>query len=288
MTGAADPLLPPVPEVPEGERLGAVLADGREVTGVLYRARHDGWDGLWRARESWELTPLLGDTGGAGMAALLSALRRRLDQEAPGTDSACVVTWPSRDMPVARTLLGHGLVPYTVLGVRGPEPVVPAPAAGVTVRPATEADIGELLELWLAELRYSALVGPGRVPEDAAGRLGNELRRALQSGDPVWLAESTGVAAGLAVCGRPAPAPRRLAAGRWGQVGTVSVAATARGTGIGRALMAVVHRDLLARGARGTFLFYSPHNALASVFWHRQGYRPLWTTWEVRPAAALR
>jgi hypothetical protein len=23
-------------------------------------------------------------------------------------------------------------------------------------------------------------------------------------------------------------------------------------------------------------------------FWHRMGYRPLWTTWETRPAATLR
>jgi hypothetical protein len=52
--------------------------------------------------------------------------------------------------------------------------------------------------------------------------------------------------------------------------------------------MARVHQELRTGGATGTYLYYNPTNPLASVFWHRQGYRPLWTTWEVRPAAALR
>jgi len=29
-------------------------------------------------------------------------------------------------------------------------------------------------------------------------------------------------------------------------------------------------------------------NPLSAPFWHRMGYRPLWFTWEARPAAALR
>jgi hypothetical protein len=41
-------------------------------------------------------------------------------------------------------------------------------------------------------------------------------------------------------------------------------------------------------GTRGTYLYYNPPNPISSVFWPRQGYRPLWTLWEVRPATALR
>jgi hypothetical protein len=52
--------------------------------------------------------------------------------------------------------------------------------------------------------------------------------------------------------------------------------------------MAVAHGELARLGAAGTFLYYNPPNPLASVFWPRQGYRPLWTIWEVRPAGALR
>jgi hypothetical protein len=37
-----------------------------------------------------------------------------------------------------------------------------------------------------------------------------------------------------------------------------------------------------------TLLHYSQMNPLSAPFWHRMGYRPLWTTWEARPAASLR
>jgi hypothetical protein len=52
--------------------------------------------------------------------------------------------------------------------------------------------------------------------------------------------------------------------------------------------MAVALHALHRRGATGTFLYFNPPNPLASVFWARQGYRPLWTNWELRPASALR
>jgi hypothetical protein len=35
-------------------------------------------------------------------------------------------------------------------------------------------------------------------------------------------------------------------------------------------------------------LNYAAMNPLSGPFWHRMGYRPVWTTWEVRPALALR
>ncbi|GAB3474703.1 GNAT family N-acetyltransferase [Amycolatopsis cihanbeyliensis] len=291
---ALDPLLPEAAQPPAGERLTATLADGRRVAGVLYRARHapGSLTSLWAAGASWELTPLLGDTGGAGMAALLGALRRRLDRERVGPDSACAVTWPSRDVEVARVLLDHGLVPLDALGVR-PRPPPPAGTSRpeVVIRRARAADEEEIVALRMAELRYSALVGPNTVREDAAEVLAAEVRTRLRRDEPAWLAESAGLAVGLAGCGWGARAGEqrlRLRPGRWGQLHTLSVLPAARGTGIGRALAAVAHDALRAGGARGTFLFYSPANPLSSVFWHRQGYRPLWTFWEVRPASALR
>lgn len=284
---ALDPLLPVEPGASEGERLHARLPGGEEVSGVLYRSRFSGWESLWRATETWELRPLPGATGYDATAALLGALRARLRTARPPRDSACALTWPSRDSGATRALLDGGLTPYTVLGVREAVPVPPdAVAPTVTVRIATPADTDEAVGLWLAELRYSALVGSAVERDGAADWLAAELHRAVRAREGVWLAEADGVPVGLAVCGRPAPHPL-LSEGRWGHVGTVSVASPARGTGVGRALVSVAHRELLAGGARGTHLFYSPHNALSSVFWHRQGYRPLWTTWEVRPAGAL-
>ena len=34
--------------------------------------------------------------------------------------------------------------------------------------------------------------------------------------------------------------------------------------------------------------YYAQLNPLSAPFWNRMGYRPLWTGWEVRPAASLR
>jgi hypothetical protein len=37
-----------------------------------------------------------------------------------------------------------------------------------------------------------------------------------------------------------------------------------------------------------TLLHYEQVNPLSGPFWSHRGYRPLWTSWEARPARALR
>jgi hypothetical protein len=50
-----------------------------------------------------------------------------------------------------------------------------------------------------------------------------------------------------------------------------------------------INRAVLdARGMDTTLLHYAQLNPLSAPFWNRMGYRPLWTGWEVRPAASLR
>jgi GNAT superfamily N-acetyltransferase len=61
-----------------------------------------------------------------------------------------------------------------------------------------------------------------------------------------------------------------------------------RGGGVGEALVRHVHAVLDARGVDTTLLHYAQLNPLSAPFWIRMGYRPLWTGWEVRPAASLR
>lgn len=290
-----DPVLPPAAPPPDGDVLTAALANGERVAGVLGCARHEAGSAptLWSALEVWELHPLLGAAGGAGMEALLREWRRVLDRLAPGTDSACLVTWPSRDAEAGRALLAHGFAPLTTLAVRRATGETTGSSAGLAVRLATGRDLDVMLELELAELEYSALVGAAVARPDARAVKRAALARNLEQGDPVWLAERDGVVVGLAHCRLLDADPSslsgtRLPTGRWGYVNCVSVRAEARGAGVGRALMAVAHRELARRGADSTFLYYNPPNPLASVFWARQGYRPLWTIWELRPADALR
>jgi ribosomal protein S18 acetylase RimI-like enzyme len=293
-----DPLLPRAAPLPDGHVLTAALPRGDRVAGVLTDTVFEPGTAttLWSALELFELHPLLGAAGGAGMDALLREWRRLLDRRQVGADSACLLTWPSRDAQAAQPLLAHGFAPLTSLAVRpvrAGTPVGRAPQAGVRIRPATPADLDVVLALELAELEYSALVGAAIVRPDAEVVKRAALTRHIEQGDAIWLAEREGVVAGVAHCRlldvrSDGLIGTRLRPGRWGYVNCVSVAEDARGAGVGRELMAVAHHELHRRGANGTFLYYNPPNPLASVFWARQGYRPLWTSWELRPATALR
>ena len=66
------------------------------------------------------------------------------------------------------------------------------------------------------------------------------------------------------------------------------VAPGERAGGIGADLVARLHTDISAAGVPVTLLHYEQVNPLSAPFWSQQGYRPLWTDWEARPAAALR
>lgn len=294
-----DPMLPEAAAPPEGHVLTAALSRGDRIAGVLTHSSFAPGTAttLWSALELFELHPLLGAAGEAGMDALLREWRHVLDRRQVGADSACLLTWPSRDAEAARPLMAHGFTPLTCLAVRsvraGDLAEAPARRAGVTVRRATATDLDVVLALEMAELAYSALVGAAIVRPDAGAVKRAALTRHLGQGDPIWLAEHDGVVVGVAHCRLLDVTPDgltgvRLRPGRWGYVNCVSVTDAARGGGVGRELMSVAHHELHRRGATGTFLYYNPPNPLASVFWARQGYRPLWTSWELRPASALR
>ncbi|SEF31962.1 Acetyltransferase (GNAT) family protein [Amycolatopsis pretoriensis] len=289
---ALDPLLPPIAAPPAAsEPLVVVTAGGLRAGGLLTHVVHapGSWPALWGPLEISDLTAVPGDSGAAGLAALLGAWRDRRRGTRPEPDSGCSLAWPSRDAEASAVLLAHDFAPMTHLAVRKPEPPVEAGPARVTVRRAGEGDVEALTDLRLAEWRYTTLVGTARERPGARALLRAEVVRALRFSGLVWLAEDDGVPVGVAVCALTSPAPGdgihgRLRPGRWGYVDTLSVAPEARGGGVGRALMAAAHGDLLRRDVRGTFLFYHPANPLSPVFWHRQGYRPLWTMWIRRPA----
>ncbi|MCG8922221.1 GNAT family N-acetyltransferase [Lentzea sp. CC55] len=288
-----DPLLPPAAEPPtDGHVLTAALADGTRVAGVVSHQRFEphSTTRLWSAAEVWEMVPLVG--GSQGMDALLTRLRRHLDAQDVGEDTACVVHWPSRDVHAARAFLDHGLVPLSVLAVRLGTPDRQL-SRTLTIRRATSNDLETVLQLSLAELEFSSYVGSTVVRPDAAAVKRRALAERLENASPIWLAERDGIAVALAECAVVSSEPGSMAAtrlplGRWGYVNCVSVLPGARGSGIGQQLLAHAHQELHRMGTVGTYLYYNPPNPLSSVFWPRQGYRPLWTVWEVRPASALR
>jgi GNAT superfamily N-acetyltransferase len=290
---AVDPLLPPAAPTADGQLLTAATADGTKVAAKLQRRVHGPGDValLWEAADVWQLFPYFGDTGTEGLDLLLRALRSRVDRADVGDDSSCLVAWPSRDAEAIRAFLDHGFVPMTALAIRTTPP--PEVVSDVTVRRAGPGDFKTVLALAAATFEYAGLVAAEPRP-DTARLLTPALRRALDDEDPpVWLAERDGVAQALAHCAwvestDESEEGELLPPGRWGYVNNVATMPEARGSGLGQALMAHVHREFHAAGTIGTYLYYNPPNPLSSVFWHRQGYRPLWTMWEVRPASALR
>lgn len=285
-----DPLLPPAVAPPPAE----VLAAG-SVTGVLVRSDYpDGSPArMWSASHVCELVPVLGDAGLAGMNDLLGALRDRLPRLGlPGSDSACVVCWPSRDVEIARALLDHGFVPLSVIAVRMPLRATHDTADDDGVRPASPDDLEACLRLAMVEQAYSAMVGGTVLREDTEEVKRGLIAVRLQRGEPIWVAERDGVVVGLAECGYSDAVPgswaaSRLLAGRWGYINCASVLPGARDHGIGGQLVNRAHAAFAAAKVTGAYLYYNPPNPLSSVFWPRQGYRPLWTVWEVRPATAL-
>lgn len=274
----------------------ATLPDGRTVGGSVYRQVYGEKEvlSLWRPRTVWEFTPQIGETGVAGMDAALGALRGWLEQSLrPAEDTAVFVTWPSRDVGVSPALRAHGLVPTTALAVRprGHEPG-DRPDAGAKIRLARMADVPELVQIVAEEQRYSAQVLGATPRANAMPLLTASLKRSVYFDGRVFVAEADGVAVGAAVCGlinvmgQSHLAPL-LTGGRWGYVGQFAVLPGSRGSGVGGQLAAEAHRVLDADAEEGTFLFYELANPLSSVFWPRQGYRPLWTRWICRPAGAL-
>ena len=263
----------------------------------------------WGAASQFALTPwVAGPDVGAALGQLLACWRAHLASlpDAADNDSAAVIRWPSRDIDGVRTLLAHGLRPLTVIAVRlaGRHNPVAATAdtasdasargtgrAGLRIRAADSGDLDAVEQLIMAMMQYDAHFGAVRVRTDTA-RAARELAAGvLAATDPwMWLAERDGVAVGFVQAEvrqaaswiASAVRPRPLA-----YLGQMSVLSAERGTGVGTALVEHVHREIDAIGAAVTLLHHAQLNPLSAPFWSRMGYRPLWTLWEVRPAASL-
>jgi GNAT superfamily N-acetyltransferase len=295
---ALDPLLPttqPLPEQLPEERLLAVNG----AVGLARRIRTD-LDTLaaaWTAADHHRLIARVGgDDPVAAMDALLGAWREQvLASAGPGDpDSAAVISWPSRDTAMTTLFLGRGLTPRSVVAVRPagrPAPVGVA-AGSARVHPLTAADLDAAVDLHMQEVRWDAQFGGMTERASTEELVRREYRDVLGRAEQwTWIVEADGGPAGLIAVTPPA---------RSGWVAPITSAAPAayvscmvvdearRGDGLGAALVSHAHAALDRAGVSATLLHYSGLNPLSVPFWHRCGYRPLWTAWELRPASALR
>jgi GNAT superfamily N-acetyltransferase len=307
--GQIDRLLP-VPKLPAEAGCSAELivaeADGRPTAVGWCRHRFfepDAAELAWgaAAAQFW-LTPYVaGDAAepgiGSALYALLSGWGAHLaaDQATEGEDSQATIRWPSRDTGGVRALLRHGLQPLTVIAARPagrPLPAtVPAPD-DLRIRRAGPGDVADVTALTLDVIRFDQHFGSALVRPHAERAHRREAEQTLATPQPwTWLAERAGQAIGLLVAQPPdqagwiAPSTSQRPVA---YLSTMSVQPDDRGTGVGTALVAELHRELDAAGVAVTLLHHALLNPLSTPFWSRMGYRPLWTTFEIRPARALR
>jgi GNAT superfamily N-acetyltransferase len=300
---AIDPVLPDPSTLPAGcgEPL-VVNGDNGRITAlgvcVHQHVPPQSLNQTWGAADRFTLVPRIpGQEVTASTDQLLGQWRDHLAGigATRGPDTAASVVWPSLDVTGIQALLRHGLQPLTVIAVRtrpsGPPPA-PRPAYGVTIRQAGPGDEEAVLDLELRLIRYDMHFG-GPVWRPATARLvRDEIRASLaRPATWTWLAERSGRAVGLLVAQPPqesgwiAGMTSRTPAA---YLQTMFVEGQERSTGIGAALVRNLHARLDGMGVAVTLLHHSQVNPLSAPFWYRMGYRPLWTSWEARPASALR
>jgi len=309
-----DPWLPPRAELPGGCAAPFVAAgsNGRPAGLAVCRHEHvpDGTlNQTWGTTGRFSLILRVRDTDtAAAVDDLLGQWRDHLAglPEAAARDTAAMVSWPSRDVTGVSALLRHGMQPLTVIAIRsagnasaGNALAGDAPAgspsagnAGLVIREAGPEDLDVVTEFELGVIRYDALFGAAIIRPATEALVRAETQASLGARPAwAWLAEQDGRPVGLVHVQPPGQAGWIAGMARGGVTAylqTMFVRPGVRGTGVGAALVRHAHAVLDARGVQTTLLHYAQVNPLSAPFCNRMGYRPLWTGWEVRPAASLR
>jgi GNAT superfamily N-acetyltransferase len=287
-------------------------ADGRPQAVGTCEHWHGAPDSLeltWGAARRFQLAVRVGGPNvAAALDGLLGLWRVHLAglAETDDPDSAAVVSRPSRDVDGITTLLRRGFAPRSVVAARAarpsPDPRAPVDGdgrrhaacapSGIRIRRAGPADIDAVLRLGLEVIRYDAHFGGVVERPSTAAALRAETAEMLAEPEPwTWLAEQDRTPVGVLIGEGPqaaqwiAPMVGRSPAA-YNMLTFVCPAD--RGAGVAPALVCTFHDAADSAGVSVTLLHYEQTNPLAAPFWGRQGYRPLWTSWEARPACTLR
>jgi GNAT superfamily N-acetyltransferase len=192
-------------------------------------------------------------------------------------------------------VLRRGCACSTVLAARRarhPGSLAAQTDPGIQVRQAELADLGTVARLGLEVIRFDAHFGTLVERPDTAAALRGDAGAALAGSDPwIWLAERDGIPVGLLYAQPPERARWVAPMVRLAPVAYVDlmyIHPEERGRGTGHALVGHLHQKASAAGVAVILLHYQLLNPLSGPFWSRQGYRPLWNIWELRPAGAIR
>ncbi len=203
-------------------------------------------------------------------------------------DTAAAVTVPSRAVEAADVLVRHGFAPLVVVAARLAGRPGGRPADGVRVRRATAAEVDVVAAINLETTRYDSLFGMVTERASTADRLREHIAKRMSWDDPgVLVAERDGEVLGTLYYDLPPHSDwiaSRTSVAPAAYVGLLGVREAARSSGVGGALVAEAHRAFDGAGVAVTLLHHALPNPRSTPFWYSHGYRPLWTTWQRRPA----
>ncbi|MER5263391.1 GNAT family N-acetyltransferase [Actinosynnema sp. NPDC002837] len=220
-------------------------------------------------------------------AALDDLLRRWPLSGGGDHDTAALVTVPSRAVEAADVLARHGYAPLLVTAARLPGRGFDRRSTARIV-PLTQENLDAAVELNVETLRFDSLFGMVTARPSSAERLREHIASLLERPEPCgWLAERDGEVVGFVYYDLPRHAEwiaPRTSVRPVAYLGLLGVRRDARGGGIGAALADHAHGLLDEAGVGVTLLHHALPNPLSAPFWYSHGYRPLWTTWQRRPA----
>lgn len=262
-----DPLLPAIAPVRQPYSFAELTADALNASWGALRTHSLTWHpdaDLDAQVRDWPLT-------GAG------------DHE-----TAALVTVPSRAVAAAEVLVRHGFAPLLVTAVRRAGRGGPPGAADVRIRRVEAADVDVAVSVNVQTVRYDGWFGMVNERPSTADRLREHIEARLTWDEPgLWLAERDGTPLGVLYYDMPPHSDwiaGRTSASPVVYLGLLGVREAARGSGVGSALVAHTHRLLDEAGIAATLLHHALPNPRSTPFWYSHGYRPLWTTWQRRPA----
>ena len=280
---------PVPPPEPGPDVVGTVSAVSGRAIGVarVSRTPLDSPRSLWTASTADLLQlRLRPEATAADVASVLDAwLALPAATPEPGGDHARMLRVPVATRQATLPLIERGFVPATATlacPVRSSD--APSPPPGVRLRTPVPADREPMRALMRELLTTEAEFGAVR---DRPGNLGDHyVDEALALAEGwVLIAESDGVPIGwgsLAPPEQSAWAAPSVALAPAVYLGIATVTAARRSGGVGRALVAALHTQAAGAGAAVSVLDASMLNSWSVPFWHRRGYRPLWTTWHRR------
>jgi GNAT superfamily N-acetyltransferase len=271
------------------------------------RVRGSACPGVWELAEGSSLHAFLSPRNGivhdlalpdpsepdaqAIVTALLSALSEQWQARRTTGD---LFRWPGSDRWIEPLLFAQGFRLDSVCALRALSPRLNSNVpSGLLIRAARPAEEERLVALFEEELHthepYTPFVRSSPAVLSAfRGKLARlwEGQR-LEEGTPLVLVagqvgELVAMLQATLVEITPDEEPGFTPPGLYGCIDNLSVSESARGQGIGRALVQAAFAAFAATGLPldGALLWYNPDNPLADAFWSRLGFVPLWTTYQ--------